>query len=615
MIKFRFFLVVLIIIITGIVLQVFKVIDFTSLLGIKPTSAPQPADTEEIRSADEIPEIYKQYYIIFSGLHADEEQTANHLVQIFANTHNSYILADLDSPDFTDTILNSTEDDTLLIATEHQENIPETSLRHIERVVSNGAALSILIHSPRPMFQTLAGIDSISAIRQFTSTGIRFTEPFFPVMDEIMFDALDTPDSRLDLTISESSRIIAEHPDGMPLVWQTTYEKGTVLSVNSTLFTEKVHRGFLLQLILFNDDYGIAGIQADAVTLIRDFPSPLPQGMNTEIFANYQRDMGKFLREIWWPDINTIQQRHNLRFTGLIRGSGSSASSTASTSPTASIPEKDRLLIGQYSILLGSTGAELGIQGYGDADSLWNLSASDRQDISGHTEELTVLKEALDNTLGEIPYRTYAPPVDLAYAAVLEEVRKVFPDLQVLTGLYTDYALLQDGPELPILEFGMDSDFADWFSIPVFSSGYTFDPAAAWASVNGVAQLGLFSHMITPTFLLNSLGPGERRWSKLQIDFDEEIRKIFNAFSFLEPKYAYEIAEEYQKDANYRIYSTHKGQTITITLDQVLLPKKFYFRSSSTIESLRGGIVRPLGRDNLYLLEAREPVITLQVSQ
>jgi hypothetical protein len=615
MIKFRFLIVVLIIVITGIVLQVFKVIDFTSLLGIKPTSAPLSADTGEILSADEIPEKFKQYCIIFSGSHADEEQLSEHLIQIFTDTHNSYILADLDSPDFADIIQNCTADDTLLVATEHQETITETSLAHIEEIVSAGAALSILTRSPRPVFQIVTGIDSFSDIRLHTSTGIRFTEPFFPIMDEISFDALDTPDSRLDLTLSESALIIAEHPDGMPLVWQTNYGKGTVLSVNSTLFSEKVHRGFLLQLILFNDDYGIAGIQADAVTLIRDFPSPLPQGMNTEIFANYQRDMGKFLREIWWPDINTIQQRHNLHFTGLISGgSESSSSSTALTSSTASIPEKDRLLIGQYSILLGSTGAELGIQGYG-GDSFRNVSASDRQNASEQAEELTVLKEALDKTLGEIPYRTYAPSIDSADAAALEGVRKVFTDLRVLTGLYTDYASLQDGPELPILEFGMDSDFADWFSIPVFSSGYTFDPAAAWASVNGIAQLGLFSHMITPTFLLNTLGPGERRWSKLQIDFDEEVRKIFNAFSFLEPKYAYEIAEEYQRDNNYRIYSTQKGQTITITLDQVLLPKKFYFRSSSTIESLRGGIVRPLGRENLYLLEAREPVITLQVSQ
>jgi len=166
MIKFRFLIVVLIIVITGIVLQVFKVIDFTSLLGIKPTSAPLSADTEEILRADEIPEKFKQYCIIYSGSHADEEQLSGHLIQIFTGTHNPYILADLDSPDFTDIIQNCTADDTLLVATEHQEAIPETSLTHIEEIVSAGAALSILTRSPRPAFQTLAGspaaIQSIS---------------------------------------------------------------------------------------------------------------------------------------------------------------------------------------------------------------------------------------------------------------------------------------------------------------------------------------------------------------------------------------------------------------------------------------------------------------------
>jgi hypothetical protein len=615
MIKLRFFIVVLIILLTGFLLQTFKIVNFTSIFRSNTTKIIEQIDTD-IFTSENIPLKYDQYIVIYSSEDDNSTIITEHLQQIFRNTHIPYLLADINAEESSPIIGKIEIGDTIIIAVDNIDNLSQKSIDHIVTMVSLGADISIMVSCTNPALTEIAGIQKVEGHLLENPIGITFTEPVFPLMDGITIELPFITSSSLNITLGDTVTMIAESSEGIPLIWLNSWGEGSVLYTNSTLFLNKINRGLLLQLLHLNNDYSLSYIYADKIFNIEEFPGPIPMGKTDHIYNDYLRDNGKFYREIWWSDLLTLKNRYNLAFTGMALGSYS----TYTGNPLPDESKSNLETISLFGSMLSSSGGEMGILGYNPTPllipgeitnnpevrtypSLWN-------NVSDMTAGLDKLREALDTNFGEIEYYTYTSPSNLIGEYTKQAVLNSFPHLKVFSGVYTNP---DQNEGVFIQEFGPDPDIAGIYDIPKFSQGYEITPEILWAIVNGIAELGMVNHSINASVVLDPKRAEELRWGPLFREFEDTFKALSQNYPFLKPKTNIEAYNEYVQNENMHFYTIREGNSIFIRLENVILPQKFYFRCESPIASIKGGILIPFQRDFLYILEITKPDVTIKV--
>ncbi len=616
MIKIRFLIVVLIILAAGIILQVFKIVNFTSIFRSNSTRIVEQVEEESVFTSEKIPINFDQYIILYSSINDESIIITEHLKQIFRNTHIPYLLADINSEESSQTISEIEIGDTIIIAVDDIDILTQKDIDYIVNIVSLGAAISILVSTNHPALSEIAGIQKIEGILLKNPIGITFTAPFFPMMDEMTIDSDFITSSSLNITLSDSVTPIAVSSEGIPLIWLNSWGEGSVLYTNSTLFLDKINRGLLLQLLHLNNDYSLSYIHADKIFNIEDFPAPIPMGITDHIYNDYLRDNGKFYREIWWTDLLTLKNRYNLAFTGMTIGSYT----TNTGNPLPDEPKTNLDTISQFGAMLSSSGGELGILGYSHTPLLTPGEITNNPSLSLYpslwkneadmTASLDKLRDTLDSIFGEIEYYTYSSPSNLIGKYTKEAVLNTFPKLKVFSGVYTN-PNQDDG--VFIQEFGPDPDIAGVYDIPKFSQGYEITPDILWAMVNGVAEFGMVNHSINSIEILDPERSEDLRWGPLFREFEDTFKALYQNYPFLEPKTNIEAYNEYIQNEDMHFYTVREGNTISIQLENVLLPQNFYFRCESPIASIKGGVLKPLKRDYLYILEITKPDVTIKV--
>ncbi|NQT57578.1 MAG: DUF2194 domain-containing protein [Bacteroidetes bacterium] len=615
MIKFRFLIVVLIILTAGVVLQAFKIVNFASIFRSNTNKVIKQAEISVLSSGN-IPIQFDQYVILYSSDNEKSNIITDHLRQIFRNTHMPYVLADVNSEKSSQTIREIEVGDTIIIAVDEIDTLSQEDIDYIVNIVSLGADISILLSATHPALAEIAGIQKIDGILSKNPIGITFTEPFFPIMDEMTIDSSFITSSSLNITLSDLVTPIAISSEGIPLIWLNTWGEGSVLYTNSTLFLDKINRGLLLQLLHLNNDYSLSYIHADKIFNINDLPAPIPMGLTDHIYNDYLRDNGKFYREIWWADLLTLKNRYNLAFTGMAIGSYT----TSTGNPLPDEPNKNLDTISQFGAMLSSSSGEMGILGYSHSPLLTpgeitnnpalSLYPSLWENVSDMTAGLDKLRDTMDTIFGEIEYYTYASPSNLIGSHTKEAVLNAFPELKVFSGVYTNP---NQDEGVFIQELGPDPDIAEVYDIPKFSHGYEITPDVLWTMVNGVAEFGMVNHSISSIELLNPETADALRWGPLFREFENTFQALSQNYPFLEPKTNIDAYNEYIQNENMHFYSKREGNTISIQLENILLPQKFYFRCESPIASIRGGILKPLKRDYLYILEITKVDVTIKV--
>jgi len=615
MIKIRFLIVVLIILAAGIILQVFKIINFASIFRSNTVKIVEQAE-EPVLTSDNIPIEFDQYVVFYSSIDDESIIITEHLQQIFRNTHIPYELADINSDERSQIIGELETGDTIIIAANDIEILTAEDLNKIVTLVSLGADMSILVSTTNPALTEIAGIQKIGGKLSKKPIGITFTEPFFPVMDEMTIYSSFITSSSLNVTLSDTVTPIAVSSEDIPLIWLNSWGEGSVLYTNSTLFQDKINRGLLLQLLHLNNDYSLSYIHADKIFNIDDFPSPIPTGITDHIYNDYLRDNGKFYREIWWTDMLSLKNRYNLAFTGMAVGSY-----TANTgNPLPDEPQTNLNTIGQLGTMLSAADGEMGITGYSHTPLLTpgeitnnpalSLYPALWADVSDMTASLDKLRKSMDSIFGEMEYYTYTSPSNLIGEFTKEAVINVFPKLKVFSGVYTNP---NNEEGVFIQELGPDPDITGVYDIPKFSYGYEITPDILWAIVNGVAEFGVVNHSIDTLEVLDPEKSEDLRWGPRFREFEDTFKTISQNYPFLEPKTNIDAYNEYVQNENMRFYTIREGNTISIRLENAFLPQKFYFRCESPIASIKGGILKPLKRDYLYILEITKPDVTIKV--
>lgn len=595
MIKFRFLIVALIIIITGIVLQTLKLIDFSNLFR----KNYQGIDTEyllqDLESAEEIPEDIDEYLLIHSSESELSQLVRFQTEQVLRNSRTQFTLIDLTMKEERALLLNSDPGDMLIYTLPKIGYLTAEEREFILDLVEAGASLTLLttIDDLTDPFSRMTGIEKgAAAAETVEERTFYFTEFFFPMLDELYFADEDTGDYRIRPSLSYTAAVYAEYKDEIPMIWRSSSGDGSILFTNSTLFSEKLNRGLLQQLLLVNDDYGISYMISDAVLSIQDFPAPLPEEPIAEIFDDYQRDTKSFFRDIWWADISTYLKKYRFGVTGYISLYPRQFNEGETKITYAPLTVEVGEAVKSYGKLLGGAKGELGVQ---------ILNYPERE--VAVTEPWNALQEIFPNLI----FTSLSASEDLLGNGELE----LFP-FEVTSGFYTQAAsgkYYHTG--LPIIELD-GSDIG--YTIPSFSSGYSADDQEQWAMVNGIAELGFFNHTITPFAVIDDRTDREKRWGLKTIAFEQLLQGVEHAFPFLEQATVSEAAYHYQLNENLKINTKREGEVISIYLEEAFLPQKFFFRSAYPIKRVEGGILRPLGRSNLYTLVIRNPFVRISVS-
>lgn len=611
--RVRFFIAILITLVTALILQYVKVIDFVPEIFWINTRE-EVLNLEKAISTvdpDELPAEYDTYYVIYSSDTPRHNNAYYHLTQIFRNAHIHYHPIDVLEDDTTEQLESIPPLSSIIIANEVTEELDDTQLGILAQLVEDGSYLSIIVRSYDQRLQELCGFSNLDGFVEHA--GLIFTKEIFPGLDDMELPPKMVSSSSLKLTVNPEAEILATDKEGTPIIWTNRYGKGTVFFSNSTLFQDKLNRGLLLQYILSNGRYGLATSFNKKIFNIDDFPAPVPLGRDPSIYADYQRDTLKFYKEIWWSDIRDMTARYDLKPTGLIIGTYNSDTEP----PFEPLSEQDLETIDYLGRKLNEVDGELGIHGYnhnsmvleGEID-FDHYGYNPWPSVDAMVEALRYLKSELDKKFGDISYRTYVAPSNIASLATKQAVKRAFPELKVFAGIYTgsrkvDKAFLQ--------EVGPDPDIPGTYDFPRFSSGYLYTHKSMWNIYNGIAELGMFNHFIHPDDLLDPERSKGHDWNDLSKGLEKILDETAKRFPYLEPATDYEAALEYEYYSNMRMFSKLTDNTLHIWLTDALMPMYCYLRVDRPIIDIDGAKPHPLGRDGLYMLEIEKPYVTLKL--
>ncbi|MCF7953127.1 MAG: DUF2194 domain-containing protein, partial [Spirochaetales bacterium] len=417
--------------------------------------------------------------------------------------------------------------------------------------------------------------------------------------------------------VSADADVIGRSSDGLPLIWTVSRGKGQVLYANTSMFQDKVNRGLLLQLINYNADISRSTMINAAIFNIDDFPAPIPLGKNPKIFEDYQRDTIKFYKEIWWSDVRLLLEKYNLKPSGFIIG----IYNNETEAPFNEIFDQDRKTISYFGRKLSEAGGVMGIHGYNHNPlalegeirfedygySPW----SSKEDM---TASLEYLKQTIHELFGDVNPKSYVAPSNLISKTGMEAVVEAFPEIEVFAGLYTS----PSEPGLFLQEFGPNPEFEQIYNTPRISSGYINSKETMWNIFNGIAEFGIFNHYIHPDDLLDPNRSKGMNWQNMKIDFEKMLRSTFRKFPFLRGYNNYEAYlrfKQYDKMQvdTWREVSARGGTTYTIAHRNAVMPVFHYFRTSRDITSITGGKLNPLPREGLYVIEATEALVEIEL--
>ena len=316
--------------------------------------------------------------------------------------------------------------------------------------------------------------------------------------------------------------VLVESTEKIPLLWKQPYQEGAFMVFNGTMLEEKMNRGFFAgSLSLLEPNY-IYPIFNSKVFYIDDFPSPIPEGTNPVIFAEYKKDIPSFYQEVWWPNMLKTAKRYDIKYTGAIIQSYNDQTEPPYLDP---IDEAHHQLI-TYGREVIKSGGELGIHGYNHQSFVTDkkIAASFGYNAWNNEEDMAEsIQEILDYINEAFPqYRmmSYVPPSNVLSEEGREALKKAWPDLTVIASLYgedaTDVSYVQ---EYEVADDGI-------IEMPRITSGYSERVYDRWAEANTMTGLGIYSHFVHPDDVISMDRNDNMTWEQMYKEFNENMSRL-----------------------------------------------------------------------------------------
>lgn len=347
----------------------------------------------------------------------------------------------------------------------------------------------------------------------------------------------------LQLQLSSEANIHAVAKGGLPLLWDIAYGNGTFIVFNGTMLQEKSSRGILTGAIVLLKEDNLYPIINVKLMYIDDFPSPVAVTIHEDIYRIYKRNVSRFFKEVWWPDMIRLGSRYNLKYTGMVIQKDSNNTKT----PLEGSLESDNHNLVTFGRELLKKSGEIGINGYNDQPLTLN---SEGAKALGHTnwDSISSMTESIQTVVGFVlasfpKYKmsSYVPPSNILSAEGREALVAAWPDLKSISSDYSEDPLgLRYVQEFEVALDGI-------VEMPRITSGFSEDQFNQWAMANAASSIGVFSHSVIPDDILKVEETVPTTWEELYETFSEFLDEASSKYGWLRNMTATEASREIQR--------------------------------------------------------------------
>jgi hypothetical protein len=476
---------------------------------------------------------------------------------------------------------------------------------------NNGGSLVFLV---RPVAdKTFEKISSNLGIKSFLNklydnTGVRIHDDTLIAAEGFVSDTGAISNSAIKLSLDDSAQIHISAFDKNPLLWSKNYGSGKLIFFNGTALNEKSNRGLIASIISLAKPDLIYPVINVKMLHIDDFPAPVPEGTDKQIYEEFSRDIPKFYREVWWADMIKLAKKYDLKYSGFVIETYNDDTKPPFKGAENSM-KKNLLLYGRD---LMSIGGEIGLHGYNHQSLApagyikQELGYKDWQSTDDMAESVKELINFINSVFANYELRSYVPPSNILSPDGREAVKQANPHLLVIASVYYDnlegdvysqeFEIADDG----IIEF------------PRITSGYLKSDEIMWSIYNGINLYGVFSHFIHPDDVLDIERSSGIGWTEMMEEFDALIGEVMNKYKWLRKFTISSAAYELQKYIECKPYVEYTGNLINIYTDNYRKDIYCIFRTEKQIKSAQNCDYKKIS-DTAYLLELKDNVCSLKV--
>lgn len=312
-------------------------------------------------------------------------------------------------------------------------------------------------------------------------------------------------------------------------MWEKDYGKGSFIVFNGTMLNEKCNRGLIAGVISLGKANLIYPIINIKMMCIDDFPAPIPEGINKEIFEEFNRDIPQFYREVWWSDMIKISKNYDFKYSGfVIQNYGDDVKPPFEK---GSYRDTENLLI--YGKELLGIGGEMGLHGYNHQSLA--LEGYIKQDLGYNSWEsegdmeksIEELIRFIHNVFQDYELRAYVPPSNILSEEGRRAIAGANPDLGIISSVY----LINTEGDAYAQEFELGD--GGILEIPRLTSGYEKTEEGMWVIYNGANLPGVFSHFVHPDDILDPERSYGKSWTELHKEFESMVKEVSEKYSWL----------------------------------------------------------------------------------
>ena len=451
------------------------------------------------------------------------------------------------------------------------------------------------------------GIDS-AGYEYATAESIVPSEDFMVGGGE-RYEFSDPFESSLSVSLRESAHVWAETGDaGVPLIWSNECGRGRAVVCNIGIY-DKVMRGFYASAISLLGNATAYPVINSSVFYLDDFPSPVPSGDGTYIKRDYGLSIADFYTKVWWPDLQKLAQKYDIRFTGVMIENYEDDVSQAKP-----VRQADTTQFRYFGGMLLQMGGEVGFHGYNHQPlalsdtkygGLYDYKTwkSKKTLVAALDELIGFQDEVLPNAHGSV----YVPPSNILSKRARKIIAADVPRIKIIASTY-----FEDGTDLPyVQEFGVAEDGI--VEQPrIVSGGMVGDTYMRLAAVSELNMHYVSTHFMHPDDLLDPDRGAKEGWEVYKGGLTDYLDWLTKAAPDLRRQTASECSGAIQRFSSVTVRTTASTGAWTIDLGNFHDEAWLMFRANDGEPgAVTGGEIKHL-TGNLYLIKATDKTVTVE---
>ena len=444
-----------------------------------------------------------------------------------------------------------------------------------------------------------------------TITEYSFIRDLIPGSQGMTFSGEEFEDAAIAFSLEGGCKIYVETATGhIPLIWSYDYAKGRSVFCNMTALAGDFHTGMIAGCILALQEEFMYPVLNTKAVFIDDFPSMQYNSDSDVIKSDYNRTVKEFYRDIWWPDMQSVAKKYNIKYTGVFM-----ATYNDIVDPEAFVYTRDEMEQ-YYGNSLMKSGFEMGAHGY-NHQSLTLAGGTPKEmqynpwaSISDMNASLRKLLEITKELFGDAKLQSYVPPSNYLSSEGRMAVVESLPDLKIISGVYTDE---EETGDVYVQEFEIAGDgIAEY---PRVTAGMLKSDYDDFSMISAAGAYGVFSHFIHPDDILDPERGAGLTWQVLLDNFCEKLDTVNKRYNGMRALTATEAADAlkiaYYAEVDYVI----KENQLTGKIYNYYGEGYFYLKSerkpAAASESCKVTPLNTLYESDFYLVHVTAPEFTI----